>query len=82
MTDCLQAGYSITRQSVIDIFFLCLWYALFFSVCSPGIVDLRPYFAYAISLWTVSGDFTSKAIKYSNNVGLLWHNTEITNLML
>ena len=30
MTDCLQAGYSITTQSVITIIFLYLWYARFF----------------------------------------------------
>ena len=41
--DCVQAGYSITRQSVIAIFFLYLWCARFFSACSLGLVYLRPY---------------------------------------
>ena len=30
MTDCLQAGYSITRQFVVAVFCLYLWYARFF----------------------------------------------------
>ena len=34
MMDCLQAGYSITRQSVIAIFFLYLWWARFFRLQS------------------------------------------------
>ena len=38
MTDCFQAGYSITRQSVVAIFFLYLWCARSFSACSPGLV--------------------------------------------
>ena len=42
LTDCAQAGYSITRQSVIAIFFLFLWCARFFSACSPGLVYLGP----------------------------------------
>ena len=30
VTDFLQAGYNITRQSIIAIFFLCLWWARLF----------------------------------------------------
>ena len=37
-TDCLQAGYSITRQPVISIFYLYLWYARFFF--SPAVRTL------------------------------------------
>ena len=43
MTDCLQSGYSITRQSVIAISFLYLWWARFFSASSLGLVYLGPY---------------------------------------
>ena len=45
MTDCLQAGYSITRQSVTAIFFLYLWCASFFSAWGLGLVYLGPYSA-------------------------------------
>ena len=38
MMGCLQVEYSITRQSVITKFFLYLWWARFFSTCSPGLV--------------------------------------------
>ena len=41
MTDCLQAGCCITRQSIIAIFFLYLWYTRFFSACIPGLVYLQ-----------------------------------------
>ena len=43
MTDCLQAGYNVTRQSVIAIFFLYLLCARFITACSPGLVYLGPY---------------------------------------
>ena len=36
MTDCLQAGYNITRQSVIAVFFLYLWWARFFFRLQSG----------------------------------------------
>ena len=44
VTDCLQAGYSITRQPVIAIFFFFFYfcYARFFPTCSLGLVYLRP----------------------------------------
>ena len=38
MTDCLQAEYSISGQSVIAIFFLYLLCACFFSTCNTGLV--------------------------------------------
>ena len=42
MTDCLVILYPAWRQSVIAMFFLCLWWARFFATCSPGLVYLGP----------------------------------------
>ena len=44
MTDCLQAGYSITRQSVIAIIILCVFRVSWvFCACSQGLVYLGSY---------------------------------------
>ena len=42
MTDCLQAGYSITRQSVIVILFVFMVSSVFFPACSPDLAHLGP----------------------------------------
>ena len=54
MTNCLQAGYNITRQPAIAIFFLYLWCArLFFVFFSPSVGD---YYIFSLSGCTFNTD--------------------------
>ena len=53
MTDCLVILYlEAWRQSLIAIFFLYLWWARFFSTCSPDLVYLGPYSRKASDTYT------------------------------